>query len=194
MMLYRLLKRFSKSDRGTAAIETAFILPGMLAIYFGLVDVTALISFNRKVTASASIMADLVAQERTSVLKAKIVDEYNAVAMVMSPTPMSDVHVDIYGFRNVAGTPTQIWKTTNGQGPSCGTVSTANMLLLMTATNDVIVAKVCKNYTPYVATFMGSNILGATTFLVSQTISVRPRSSLQLTCYNTTVVATDICT
>lgn len=193
-MLYRLLKKYSKSERGTAAIETAFILPGMLALYFGLVDVTALISFNRKVTASASIMADLVAQERTAVLKAKIVDEYNAVAMVMSPTPMSDVHVDIYGFRNVSGTITQIWKTTNGQGPSCGAVSTSNMNTLMSAGNDVVVAKVCKQYTPYVATFMGSNILGATTFLVSQTISVRPRSSLQLTCYNATVVSTDICT
>jgi hypothetical protein len=64
------------------------------------------------------------------------------------------------------------------------------MLTLMGAGNDLIVARTCMNYSPVVATFLGQTILGSTTFLVKQTISVRPRSSLQLTCYDTVVNGT----
>ena len=59
------LRKFFRETRGIAAIEIAFILPFMLLIYFGLFDITALVSVNRKVTYSASIVADLVAQNKT---------------------------------------------------------------------------------------------------------------------------------
>jgi Flp pilus assembly protein TadG len=194
-MFKNLFRKFSKSDTGLAGIEFAFILPLMVLLYFGLMDVTGLINFNRKITAAASITAGLVGQERNAVLKAKIQDIYNATAMVMAPTPMSNVHIDVYGFRNVSGTITQIWKTDNGQGPSCGGApSTSTMASLMAAGNDVVVARTCYTYTPYVATFLGTNILGATSFLVKATQSDRPRSSLQLTCYNSsTFTAGNIC-
>jgi hypothetical protein len=57
----------------------------------------------------------------------------------------------------------------------------------MTASNDVVVAITCMDYTPYIATFLGEHLLGATTFNVEQAIMVRPRSTSQLTCYQTTV-------
>jgi Flp pilus assembly protein TadG len=186
---------FLKNDAGMAAIEMAFIMPFLLLVYFGLVDVTGLISFNRKVTAAAGATADLVAQQRTSILKSTIVDDYNATAMIMSPTPIADVRIEVYAFRNVSGSINKIWSTNNGSGPACGSQpSTSAMLPLMAAGNDVIVARACMNFVPYVATFAGTNLVGATTFLISQSISVRPRSSLQLNCYQTTVAAGTLCT
>ncbi len=189
------LHSFLKNDSGMPAIEFAMILPFMCFMYFGLVDCTGLISFNRKVTASAGVTADLIAQQRTDILKSSIDDFYNATAMVMSPTPAADVRVEVYGYRNVGGTVTKIWSSNNGNGPSCGGLpSTANMVSLMAAGNDVILARSCMSWTPYMSTFLGTTIMGASTFLISQSIAVRPRTSLTLTCWQTTKAAGSVCT
>ena len=185
---------FAKRDDGAAAIEFAFIMPFMLLLYFGLVDVTGLISVNRRVVSAAATMADLVGQQRTSVLKSDINDQFNAVYVIMQPVSSANVRVEVYAFRTVNGGIVQKWQTDNGHGTSCGTApSTTGMANLMTAGNDVVVARVCTSYAPVVADFMGTSILGATTFNVSQMISVRPRSSLTLTCYATTIAAGTPC-
>lgn len=187
-------KSFLRNDKGVAAIEMAFIMPFMLLLYFGLVDITVLISMNRKITSAASTTADLVTQQRNAVLKSYITDTFNATAMIVAPTAASEVRVELFGFRKVGSTINKIWQTNNGLGPSCGAVpTTTTMASLMTAGNDVVVARTCMNFTPAVATFMGTNIVGATTFLLNQSISIRPRSTLQLNCYQTTVAAGTLC-
>lgn len=186
-------KKFSRAEGGLAAIEFAFILPFMLMLYFGLVDLTGLIGFNRKITSVANTMADLVGQNRTSVLLSDISDYYNASALIMSPTPANTVTINLYGYRMVGGVPTQRWKTSNGTGPGCNsTPPTATMTNLMGAGNDLVVSIACYRYTPYVATFMGDKLLGSTTLKVEQVIMVRPRSTAKLVCY-TTAALTAIC-
>ncbi len=181
-------KSFLKADNGIAAIETALILPFLLILYFGMIDITALISFNRKITYSSSVVADLVSQNRTSVLKSTLDDYYNAAELVMAPTPAANVRTEVYGYRDVAGTITQIWKTSSGTGPTCSTMpDTSAMPALMTASNDIIVAITCMDYTPYVGTFLGEELIGGTSFNVEQAIMVRPRSTSTLTCYETAV-------
>ncbi len=181
-----LIKGFLKSDKGVAAIEMAFIMPFMLLIYFGMMDVTGLITFNRKVTAAASTVGDLVAAQRTTVSLAQISDFYNGGYMITQPTASTDVRLELYGYRLVSNTPTQIWKTNNGNGTACtGTIDTSNMANLMASGNDLVVSRACMIYTPYLATFFGNSILGATSFSVQQTIMLRPRSTTALTCYVT---------
>jgi Flp pilus assembly protein TadG len=186
--------KFLRADSGVAAIEAAFILPFMLMLYFGLFDLTAAISFSRKVTATANTVADLTAQNRTSILKSDVNDYFNAASMIMSPTPLANVTINVYGYRMVGVTPTQIWKTSNGSGPGCNAVpSVAKMTPLMAAGNDLIVSIACYNYTPYVATFLGDKLLGSTSIKIEQVIMVRPRSTAKLDCY-TTVAQTASCT
>lgn len=181
-------KAFLRADNGVAAIETAIILPFLMLLFFGMIDLTALISFNRKITYSASVVSDLVSQNRTNVLKTTVDDYYKAAEMIIAPTPAADFHVDVYGYRKVAGAVVQIWQTGKAGGPVCTTTpDTSAMPDLMTANNDVVVAIACMQYAPYVASFMGEAILGATTFNVEQAIMVRPRSTTTLTCYATTV-------
>jgi Flp pilus assembly protein TadG len=181
-------KAFLRADNGVAAIETAIITPFLILLFFGMIDITGLISFNRKITYSASVVADLVSQNRTSVLKPVVDDYYKAAEMIIAPTPANKFHVDVYGYRKVGAAVTQIWKTAKGGGPVCNTVpDTSAMPALMTASNDIIVAIVCMNYEPYVATFMGEEILGASNIAVEQAIMVRPRSTATLTCYATAV-------
>ena len=185
---------FIRQDKGAAAVEFAFIMPFMLLLYFGLVDVTGLVSLNRRIVSAAATMADLVGQQKTSVLASTIADQYNAAYVIMQPAASSTVRVEIYDYRTVGTAITLIWKTSNNQGPLCGAApSTANMAPLMTAGNDVIVARACTTYSSTIASFMGTSILGATNFTVRQAISVRPRSSLVLNCYATTVAAGTLC-
>ena len=181
-------KKFLRAETGVAAIEMSFILPFLLLLYFGLLDLTGLVSFNRKITGVASSVADITSQNRISVLKSNITDYMYANNMIMKPTPANMVTVKVYGYRKSGATVSMIWQTSNGVGPGCSsTPNTAEMVPLMAAGNDLIITQACMKYVPYVATFLGDKILGKTSFNVEQTVMVRPRPALTLTCYATTV-------
>lgn len=173
---------YRKDESGMAALEVAFIMPFLLFLYFGLVDLTAMISLNRKVTYAASVVADLVTQSDSTVTTANIDDFFNAATLVMRPTPMTNVRVEVYQYRNVAGAITNQWRRKSATGSNCTAPSTAGMANLMTDGNDLIVAVLCTQYTPYIATFLGHKILGATTFTMSEQIALRPRQSATLAC------------
>lgn len=176
------LNRFRKDVRGVAAIEMAFIMPFLLFLYFGLIDLTAMISFNRKITYSASVVADLVTQNSTTVTASAMNDYFDAVELVMSPTSLDEVRIDIYQYRNISGTITNQWKKSSTGGTACAAPNTTGMSDLMTDNNDLIVTVVCMNYSPYVASFLGKAILGATSFTLSEQIALRPRQSTTLAC------------
>jgi Flp pilus assembly protein TadG len=108
---------YLKAQSGVAAIEFAFILPVMLLLYFGMMDLTSLVVNNRKVTTVASAVADLTSQSRTSILKSQIDDYMKVANLVLNPMPTSGVTVTVYGYRNSGGTATKIWQTNNGLGP-----------------------------------------------------------------------------
>jgi Flp pilus assembly protein TadG len=191
-------QKFFRDTKGAAAIEMAMIFPFMIFLYFGMADLTGLVSLNRKITYSADVIGDLVTRSNDSILKSDIADYYNASDLIMMPTPSANVRVELFGYRNTGtqASPviTKIWQTDNAKSTSCGNApSTTDMASLMTSGNDLIVARVCTTYTPYVANFMGSSILGASTFKVSKMITRRPRGSLQLKCYQTTVAAGTAC-
>lgn len=180
--MIRRFKLFAGDNRGIAAIEMAFIMPALLFLYFGLVDLTGLISLNRKVSYSSSVVADLVSQNKTTVTSANITDYFNAAELVMSPTPFANMRVDVYDYYDNGGAITQRWTKSSTGGASCGAPSTAGMASLMTNGNDVVVVRTCAIYTPYVATFLGENILGATSFSLSGETALRPRLTATLAC------------
>ncbi len=185
------LTSYLNAQSGVAAIEFAFILPVMLLLYFGMMDLTTLVVNNRKVTTVASAVADLTAQNRTTVLKPQVEDYMQVANLILNPMPDDGVTVKVYGYRNSGGAPSLIWQTTNGSGPGCsGTPSTSGYSDLMTAGNDLVVAQACMTYEPFIATFLGKDILGATFFNVEQAVVVRPRSTLVLTCQTSSGGAT----
>jgi Flp pilus assembly protein TadG len=182
------LRSFFKHADGAAGIEMALIFPFMIFLYFGLADLTGLVSLNRKVTYASDVMSDLVTRSDAAILKSEITDFYNASDLIMAPRSPSTVRIETFGFRIAGSTVSQIWKTNNGNGTSCGNApDTTDMPNLMTVKNDLVVTRVCTTYTPYVANFLGKSILGASTFKVMKTVMRRPRSTLQLTCYQTVI-------
>ena len=172
---------FVHSQSGQAAVKGALILPFIFLLFMGLQDFTALVSFNRKVTSTAAMMSDTIAQYPNTITQQTVTDMFNAVGMIMQPTPDNLVRVNVYGYTLNGTTPTLQWQINNAKGPACTTPNTGNFANLMAAGNDLVVSVSRMNFTPYFA-----NVLGVGSFLLNQSITSRPRSSTKLNCITAT--------
>jgi Flp pilus assembly protein TadG len=188
-----LLQQYLKSTSGIAAIETAFIMPIMLLLYIGMVDLTNLVGANRKLTQAAATLADVVTQSKDAIEASKIVDVFKAVDLIMVQGPDDkDIGISVEGYRKVNGVATKIWS--KNRGTCSASVDLTKMLELMTAGNDVIVAKVCTEFVPFAGNVLGTKVLGTDSILMSEVISERPRISDVLNCYiGTTYTVANLC-
>lgn len=91
LIRHRLLQ-FRGDKRGTSAVEFALLLPLMLTLYLGAVEVSDAVSADRKVTLTARAVADLVART-TSVSDAQMTDILNAASAVTAPFPAANMKV-----------------------------------------------------------------------------------------------------
>jgi len=87
-----IVNRFGGDARGVSAIEFALILPVMITIYLGSVDVTQILTADRKVTNVASSLADLVAQS-TQITDSEVQNVFNAAMAIMDPLPTDQLSV-----------------------------------------------------------------------------------------------------
>jgi len=167
---------FGSDCRGMAAIEMAVVFPFMLIVYFGLVDVTNLLSAERRVTLASNTLADLVTQAPGTIAKADLTGFYNAVGPIMDPFPSSSVQITISDYRIAGTSVTQHW--TNSKNGSCGAAaSTASFPNLMTDGNDLVLARVCISYTP-----VTGKVFGVGPFTLHDDMVLRPRQTLTLDC------------
>jgi Flp pilus assembly protein TadG len=176
MRFGRVFRRFASECDGMAAIEMAFVFPFMVILYFGFVDVTNLLSAERRATLATSTLADLVTQAPATIKKADLTGFYNAVGPIMDPFPASSVKIDIIDFRKSGSNAVVQWSNTlNG---SCGgTPATTGLTNLMSDGNDVVMARVCISYEP-----ITGKVFGAGPFTLSDQMVLRPRQALTLDC------------
>jgi Flp pilus assembly protein TadG len=83
-----------RDARGMAAAEFALILPVMLVLVFGAIEVTSAIICKADVSQTASTASDLVAQE-IDVSDTDMTNVFNALTALIYPYPTSDLHVVI---------------------------------------------------------------------------------------------------
>ncbi len=83
------MRRLRLAEAGTAAVEFALVLPIMLMLYVGSVEVSALISMDRKLQSVAGSLGDLVARSDTTISAAALTDYFKAAAGIMTPHPTS---------------------------------------------------------------------------------------------------------
>jgi len=169
-------RRFRSASTGMAAIEMAFVFPMMLIVYFGLVDITNLLSANRRVTIASSTIADLVTQAPGTLNKADLTGFYNAVSPIMDPFPSSSVQIDVADYRKIGTTITKIWSNAKNGGCS-RTPSTASMTNLMSDGNDIVLARVCILYHP-----VTGKVFGSAPLTLHDEMVLRPRQMLTLEC------------
>jgi Flp pilus assembly pilin Flp len=206
-----MLKSFScylKDRRGVAAIETAFILPILLLMYIGMVDVTELVSSNRKMTQATAVIADVVSKSRNEINRSDVRDSFTAIELIMRTNgeqPLETAAI-VSAYRKASnGSVTKIWveKWSSGDGANCitdFTVASLDDLFIQDTSklptveyNDMVVAEVCKRFTPYAGYIAGGAIFGAgtqkkalnaTSIMMEEIIRVRPRVSNKVDCYD----------
>jgi Flp pilus assembly protein TadG len=169
--LSRQISALRRDQKGVSAVEFAMVLPVMLTLYLGAVEVSQGVSIHRKVTLTARTVADLASQV-TSINNADMTNMLTASAAVMSPFPsgqlkvtVSAVDIDANGIAKVA------WSDTLN-GTKRATNSTVTLPAALNVPNaQLIWSEVNYNYVPSI----GYVVTGALN--LSDQIYMRPRLS-----------------
>jgi Flp pilus assembly protein TadG len=161
-----------------AAIEFAMLLPLMLTLYLGGVELSQAIGADRKVTLTARAVADLVAQA-TSVNNAEMTNIMNAALAVVAPYPTSNLKVTVSSIAvDSAGAGKITWSDSyNGTSrPVNQSVTLPSALQIPNST--LIWGEVSYAYTPTI----GYIITG--TMTLKDQIYMRPRQTATVTRVN----------
>jgi len=86
--------RLAADGRGVSAIEFALLMPLMLTMYFGSIEVTDAISADRRGTLVASTVADITS-EYTAVASADVTNILAAACAVLAPFPTANATVTL---------------------------------------------------------------------------------------------------
>jgi Flp pilus assembly protein TadG len=175
--MIRRLTTFARDARGMAAIEFAFIVPMMLTLFFGTIEVSNAVAIDRKVTLAARTLSDLISQG----VQATDTDVDNAFKMsaaVMTPygaTPLqqrvSAIWIDDKGVATVTWTD---GSNTNGMSDlEKGDVVSVPDALRVNNT-QLILGEIVYTYTPSVGYFMKDGIK------LKDSTYTRPRQSAKV--------------
>jgi Flp pilus assembly protein TadG len=170
--------RLGRDQRGVSAVEFAMLLPLMITLYLGSVEVSQGIGIDRKVTLTTRTVADLASQV-SSINNTDMTNLLNASAAVVAPydasklkVTVSEVKVDANGVAKVE------WSDTlNGTKRAVG--STVTLPTALAVPNTYLIwSEVSYTYTPAI----GYVITGSLN--LSDQIWMRPRLSDQVTRLN----------
>src|SRR5689334_16998331 len=92
--LSRRFTLFRRDQRGVSAVEFAMLLPLMVTLYLGVVEVSQGVAIHRKVTLTARTVADLGSQV-TSINNADMTNMLNAATAVVAPFTANDLKVTV---------------------------------------------------------------------------------------------------
>jgi Flp pilus assembly protein TadG len=84
----RLVAGFARDKRGVAAVEFVFIVPLMLALTFGTIEVSSAVAIDRKVTLVARTLSDLVSQG-SQVTQTDLKNFFGLGSAIMTPYPVT---------------------------------------------------------------------------------------------------------
>ena len=166
------LSSLAGDQRGVSAVEFALLLPLMLALYLGVVEVSQGIGADRKVTMTARTIADLVAQT-SNVSNSDMTNSLNAATAVMAPFPDSNLKVVVTRVDvDANGNATVAWSDTkNGTAKKKGDPVTLPAALNI-ANSSLVWSEVEYAYKPT----MGYVISGTLTLM--DQLYMRPRLSV----------------
>ncbi len=81
----KLWRRFGRHNAGVAAVEFALIVPFMILLFFGTVEASRALAYDRRLTSASSALGDLIAQTNTSLTMTQLNDYFVAARITMIP-------------------------------------------------------------------------------------------------------------
>jgi Flp pilus assembly protein TadG len=171
----RKLGGFAGDSHGLAAVEFALLVPLMLSLWLGAVEISQGVAADRKVTLTARTISDLVSQV-SSISNADMTNSLNAASAVMAPFKVGNLKVTVSSVTIDANSKATIaWSCTlNGTARSKGSTVTLPAALAVASTS-LIWSEVQYAYTPTI----GYIVSGSLT--LKDQIYMRPRLSDSVT-------------
>lgn len=170
----QLRRLFRRDQRGVSAIEFAFIFPVMVTMYLGAVDISQVLTADRKITSLASTTADLVAQAET-LTAAELDDIYGAASEILSPLPTADLVIVITSIEiDEDGDPAVDWSDAQNGSPRSSVDGIAIPAGMIDAGGSVILAEISYQYDSILTAFVGQD------FELSDRFFLRPRQSAKV--------------
>ena len=151
-------------------MEFALILPFMTILYFGAIEISLLIGADRKVTETASALADLVARADT-VNAGEISDVFDASRALFQPYDASNVHMRISSLVEKNGAAEVDWSQGRNMEPRKAGDMVAVEAGVLPTNGSVIMAEVSYNYKTALGFFLKDGMVLQDTFFL------RPRMS-----------------
>ena len=87
-------RNLAKSEDGISAVEFALIAPLMAIIYFGCIELSIMMTLDRKVTGATAALGDLTSRA-SSVSNDELSDIIEASRMVMQPNDMTGARIRV---------------------------------------------------------------------------------------------------
>ncbi|CAN7587245.1 TadE/TadG family type IV pilus assembly protein [Neorhizobium sp. LjRoot104] len=110
------LRQLVTDRRGVGAVEFALIAPLLLSLYITSFEITIGLSVSKRVTRSASTIADLVTRE-TSVDKTMLATMKDVTASLFAPYTPNTLSIKVTGVTlDATGTPTVAWSWDDKNG------------------------------------------------------------------------------
>jgi Flp pilus assembly protein TadG len=146
----RPMQRLAGDRSGVAAVEFALLLPIMLSLYFGAVEIGDAYTIDRKVTHITSSLADLVTQSRT-ISNADMDNILDATASIITPYDDGLLRIKVSGVSiDADGKATVAWSDARNDTP----LAKDSVITLPAAVNEpntfVVTAEVHYTYTPMI--------------------------------------------
>jgi Flp pilus assembly protein TadG len=168
-------RRFAADRRGTSTVEFAVLLPLMLTMYFGSIQITDAISADRQITLVASTVAEITSQY-TTVSSTDVTNILSAASAVLAPFPVANALVTLSSVTiDANGNATVAWSATLNGTQRSGTVTNLIPASLLIPNTSVIWGEATYNYKPVI----GWVITG--TLPLYDQIFLRPRQSNSVT-------------
>lgn len=152
MRLKSLFNKFRQSSSGVAAVEFALILPIMLLMFLGSIELGDLILVNKRVSVVSESMGDLVARTDTTLTTATLNDYFEAVSTTMTPydaTALKQIVTCV--FVDADGNTSIVWSRGYNGGTAHAVNGTYNIpaeFIALSKNRYVIVAEAKMAYLP----------------------------------------------
>ncbi len=151
--LSRRCRSFAADRRAVSSIEFALLLPLMLTMYFGSIEITDAISADRKVTLVSNTVAQITSQSPSAVSSTDVSNILSAASAVLAPFPVANAVVTLSSVViDQNGNAAVDWsQSLNGTARAAGSVVTNSIPASLRSSGtktSVIWGEATYNYTP----------------------------------------------
>lgn len=150
------LRRFARDESGISAVEFALIAPLMVMIYFGCIELSLMMTLDRKVTGATAALGDLTSRSST-VTNADLTDIFEATRMVMQPNDMTGARMRVSSLYEDGGQVKVAWS----DGCNLSPYNTDEVVVipanLIPTAGTIVMAEIEYDYTSGIGYFFSSS-------------------------------------